>query len=207
MTDDNKTNDEQPAKVIAKASEDKEFPKLKKLTHQEMYDLVGKFLQKSIPIKGAKLTVVKGMNSRVSSPETPCVILQVIKKNRLSSTETRYTDKHKILWYRSMVTMSMLFMGGGNISALEMGHAFEARFNDSWATDQFKKLSNILFPLYSNDVKIEEDYINDEDQYEDSCTVDVYFEYHPEVGVCEESAKEVIMNTLIADGEEDSQDE
>lgn len=219
MTDDNQTNDKKPAKkttkvtkktpakVIAKAPEDKEFPKLKKLTHQEMYDLVGKFVQKAIPIKGAKLTVVKGMNSRVSAPKTPCVILQVIKKDRLSSTETRYTDKHKILWYRSMVTMSMLFMGGGNISALEMGHAFEARFNDSWAADQFEKLSDILFPLYSDDVKIEEDYINNEDQYEDSCSVDVYFEYHPEVGVCEESSKEIIMNTLIADSEEDSQDE
>ncbi|MDI2091437.1 phage neck terminator protein [Commensalibacter oyaizuii] len=172
-----------------------------------MYDVVGKFLQKAIPIKGAKLTVVKGMNSRVSAPKTPCVILQVIKKNRLSSTETRYTDKHKILWYRSMVTMSMLFMGGGNISALEMGHAFEARFNDSWATDQFRQLSDILFPLYSDDVQIEEDYINDEDQYEDSCSVDAYFEYHPEVGVCEASAKEIVLDTLIADDGENLQDE
>lgn len=201
------TDDKQLTQVTAQAPKDKKFPELKKLTHQEMYNLVGKFVQKAIPITGAKLTVVKGMNSRVSPPKTPCVILQVIKKERLSSTETRYTDKHKILWYRSMVTMSMLFMGGGNISALEMGHAFEARFNDSWATDQFEKLSDILFPLYSDDVKIEEDYINDEDQYEDSCSVDVYFEYHPEVGVCEESAKEIIMNTLITDDGENSKDE
>lgn len=109
MTDDNQKNDEQPAKVIAKAPEDKDFPKLKKLTHQEMYNLIAKFIQKAIPIKGTKLTIVKGMSNRVSTPKAPFIVLQVTEQHQLSSTETRYTDKHKILWYRSQVTVDISF--------------------------------------------------------------------------------------------------
>jgi len=203
MTNDNQTNDDQnnkqPAQVVAKAPEDGEFPELKKLTHQEMYDLVGKFLQKAVPIKGTKLTIVKGMGNRVSTPKTSYVVLQVIDEKRLSTIETRYTDQHKISWYRSMVTMSMLFIGCGNISALEMGKAFEARFNDSWASEQFEKLSDILFPLYSDDVQFLPVIIDAEDQFEDKCSVNVYFEYHPEFGVCEKSAKEVVMNIDITE--------
>jgi len=202
MTDDNQTNDKEPAKVTAKAPKDKDFPELKTLTYKEMYNLVGKFLQKAIPIKGAKLSIIKGLNNRVSTPKPPYVILQIIDENRLSSTETRYTDKYKILWSRSQITMHMIFVGTGNIAALEMAKAFDVRFNDAWASEQFEQYSDILFPLYSDDVKISSSSVNAENQYDDSCSVDVFFEYHPEFRICEQSAKEVVMSVRASDAEE-----
>jgi len=194
MTDDNQINDDQPAQVIAKAPEDGEFPELKNLSYKDMYDLVGKFIQKSIPIKGTKLTIIKGLNNRVSTPKAPYIVLQITDENQLSSTETRYTDKHKILWARSEITMSMMFFGIGNASALQMSKAFVMRFNDAWASEQFEKYGEPFFPLYSDDVKIEKTFTNAEEQYDDACSVDVYFEYHPEFGICEESAKEIVMD-------------
>lgn len=189
-----------PAKVTVKAPKDGDFPELKTLSYKEMYNLVGKFLQKAIPIKGAKLQIIKGLSNRVSTPKPPYVVLQVIDENQLSSTETRYTDKYKILWARSEITMNMTFVGTGNIAALQMAKALTVRFNDAWATEQFEQYSDILFPLYCDDVKIEKFSINAEDQYDDSCSVVSYFEYHPEFGVCEESAKEVVMDVINADG-------
>ncbi|CAI3940535.1 unnamed protein product [Commensalibacter communis] len=197
MTDEK--NDKKPAKVTAKAPKDKEFPKLKTLSYKEMYNLVGKFLQKAIPIKGAKLQVIKGLSNRVAIPKPPCVVLQVIDEKSLSSSETRYTDQHKILWSRSQITMSMMFIGTENAEAMQMAKAFTARFNDAWASEQFEQYDSILFPLYSDDVKIEPDFINDEGQYNDSCSVISYFEYRPEFGVCANSAKEVVMDVNLTD--------
>jgi len=200
MTDDNQTKDEkEPAKVIAKAPEDAVFPELKNLDHQKMYDLVGKFLQRTIPLKGAKLTIIKGLSNRVSSPKAPYIVLDVTDENQISSTETRYTNEHKILWYRSIVTMNMLFVGNNNIPALQMAKSFVVRFNDAWASEQFKKYEQPFYPLYSDDVQIEKGSVNAEDQYNDACFVDAYFEYHPEFGVCEESAKEIVMETNIVE--------
>jgi len=68
------------------------------------------------------------------------------------------------------------------------------RFNDAWASEQFEKYGEPFFPLYSDDVKIEKTFTNAEEQYDDACSVDVYFEYHPEFGICEESAKEIVMD-------------
>jgi len=201
MTDDNKTNDEQPAKVTAKAPEDEAFPELKNLSYKEMYNIVGKFIQKAIPIKGAKLQIVKGFNNRVATPEPPYVVLQIIDENQISSTETRYTNKHKILWARSEITMSMSFVGTGNIAALQMAKSFVVRFNDAWASEQFAQYSDIFFPLYCKDVRIEKFAVNAEDQYDDSSSVTAFFEYHPEFGVCEESAKEIVMNVLNAEAD------
>lgn len=188
-----------PAKVTAKASKDGEFPELKTLSYKDMYNLVGKFLQKAIPIKGAKLQIIKGLSNRVSTPKPPYVVLQVIDEKALSSSETRYTDKHKILWSRSQITMSMMFVGTENVAAMQMAKAFTVRFNDAWASEQFDQYDSILFPLYSDDVKIEPDFINDEDQYNDSCSVISYFEYHPEFGICAASAKEVVMDVQPTD--------
>ncbi|CAI3961087.1 unnamed protein product [Commensalibacter communis] len=199
MTDDNKTNDKLPAKVTAKAPKDGEFPVLKTLTYKEMYNLVGKFLQKAIPIKGAKLKIIKGLSNRTSMPKAPYVLMNIVDENRLSSSETRYTDKHKILWSRSQVTITMMFVGNDNIPALQMAKAFTVRFDDAWASEQFEQYGEPFYPLYSDEVKIESSFTNSEDQYEDVCSVDVYFEYHPEFGICENSAKEVIMNVNIAD--------
>ena len=48
-------------------------------------------------------------------------------------------------------------------------------------------------------MKIEKFSINAEDQYDDSCSVVSYFEYHPEFGVCTDSAKEIVMDVINAD--------
>jgi len=199
MIDDNQKDDKQPAKVIAKAPKDGEFPELKNLSYKEMYDLVGKFLQKAIPIKGAKLSIVKGLSNRVSTPKTPYVVLQVNDQKALSSSETRYTDKYKIVWCRSQITMNILFVGNENIPALQMANSFAARFNDAWASEQFEQYSDILFPLYSDDIKIEGQIVNSEDQSDDACSVVSYFEYHPEFGICENSAKEIVMDVSLSD--------
>lgn len=91
----------------------------------------------------------------------------------------------------------MLFVGGEKISALEMAHAFDVRFNDAWASEQFEQHSDILFPLYSDDVNSAGQIINSEYQVDDAYSVNAYFEYHPELGVCENSAKEVEMTINI----------
>ncbi|MDI2090451.1 phage neck terminator protein [Commensalibacter oyaizuii] len=203
MANGNQTNDEQSAKVTAKATEDGAFPELKNLSYKEMYNIVGKFIQKAIPIKGAELQIVKGFNNRVATPEPPYVVLQIIDENQISTTETRYTDKHKILWARSEITMNMSFVVTGNIAALQMAKSLVVRFNDAWASEQFAQYSDIFFPLYCKDVKIEKFAVNAEDQYDDSSSVTAFFEYHPEFGVCEGSAKEIVMSVLSADPEND----
>jgi len=70
-----------------------------------------------------------------------------------------------------------------------MAKAFDARFNDAWASEQFEQ--------YSDDVEVNTFSINEEDQYDDCCSVVAYFEHHPEFGVCENSAKEVVMGVNI----------
>ncbi|CAI3952181.1 phage neck terminator protein [Commensalibacter communis] len=188
-----------PAQVSAKAPNDGEPPELKNLSYKEMYNIVGKFIQKAIPIKGTKLQIIKGLNNRVATPKPPYVVLQIIDENQISTTETRYTDKHKILWARSEITMNMSFVGAGNIAALQMAKSFVVRFNDAWASEQFAQYSDIFFPLYCKDVRISNFTINAEDQYDDSSSVTAFFEYHPEFGVCEESAKEIVMSVLNAE--------
>lgn len=182
--------------VTAKAPKDKGVPELKTLTYKEMYNLIGKFLQKAIPIKGTKLTIVKGLGNRTAMPKAPYVLMNIVDENRLSSSETRYTDKYKILWSRSQVTITMMFVGNEKIPALQMAKAFTIRFDDAWASEQFEQYGEPFYPLYSDEVKIESSFVNAEDQYEDVCSVDVYFEYHPEFGICEASAKEIVMDVI-----------
>lgn len=158
-----------------------------------MYDLVAKFIKKAVPLKGAKLTIIQGLNNRVSSPKAPYVTLKVQDDNQISTPETRYTDKYKIIFSRSEITMKLTFIGNDNIPAAQMAKAFHARFNDSWASEQFEKISDCFFPLYSDDIKIMDDIVNAEKQYDDACYVLCYFEYHAEMGVCEESANEIVM--------------
>lgn len=188
------TKNNKQGNVIAKAPKDKNFPELKNLSYHEMYNLVEKFLKKAIPIKGAKLSIVQGLKNRVATPKPPYVILQIVDNKAISTPETRYTDHYKILFVRSEITLHMTFFGSEKIEASEMATAFTVRFNDSWATEQFEKLSDCFFPLYSDDLKVESLPPNAEDQYDDVCSVTSYFEYHGELGVCEDSAKEVIMN-------------
>lgn len=87
-----------------------------------------------------------------------------------------------------------LILGSQTISALQMAYAFDVRFNDEWASEQFEQYSDILFPLYSDDINSEGQIINSEDQYDDACSINAYFEYHPELGVCANSAKEIVMD-------------
>ncbi|CAI3951626.1 unnamed protein product [Commensalibacter communis] len=188
------TEKKTPAKVTAKAPKDKKFPKLKTLTYKEMCNLVGKFLQKAIPIRGAKLQIIRGLENRVSTPKPPYIVLQVTGDEALSSSETRYTDQYKITWCRSQITMGLTFIGNDNIPALQMAKAFSIRFNDAWASEQFEQYQKPFFPLYSDDALVEPVFVDAEDQYQDKCSMNVYFEYHPEVGVCEASAKEIIMS-------------
>jgi len=187
MTDEK--DKKKPAQVSAKAPKDKDFPELKKLSYKEMYNLVSKFLRKAIPIKGARLSVISCMQNRTSTPKAPYITLQILDDKKLSTAETRYTDKHKITWSRCQITIKLTFIGSGNIAALEMAKAFDARFNDAWASEQFEQ--------YSDDVEVNTFSINEEDQYDDCCSVVAYFEHHPEFGVCENSAKEVVMGVNI----------
>ncbi|CAI3948494.1 unnamed protein product [Commensalibacter communis] len=187
-----------PAQVTAKAPKDGEFPELKKLTYKQMYNLVEKFIKKAIPIKGAKLTVINGMQNRVSTPKAPFILLQIESDDQISTPETRYTNKHKITWARSQITMGISFFGNNNIAALEMAKSFTVRFNDAWASEQFAQYSDIFFPLYSDDARLEPVFTDGEDQFTDKCSVTTYFEHHPEFGMCENSAKEISMNVNIA---------
>ncbi|CAI3952914.1 unnamed protein product [Commensalibacter communis] len=78
-----------------------------------------------------------------------------------------------------------------------MAKAFSLRFNDSWATEQFAQYGQVFFPLYCDDIK-SQPFMDMEDQYADFYTVTAYFEYHPEVGMCQDSAKELQMQTKPA---------
>ncbi|WP_408869463.1 LIC_12616 family protein [Commensalibacter papalotli (ex Botero et al. 2024)] len=164
-----------------------------------MYNLIAKFMRKAIPVKGEKLSIINDSQNRTSTPKPPYIVLKITDKKRLSSSETRYTDKYKIIWCRSQVSVHILFVGTDKIPALEMAHAFDMRFNDAWASEQFEQYSDILFPLYSDDVNSAGQIINSEDQVDDAYSVNAYFEYHPELGVCAASAKEVVMDVDIVD--------
>lgn len=153
-----------PSQVRAKAPKDKDFPKLKTLTHQEIYTLIAKFMRKAIPVKGAKLSIINDSQNRTSTPKSPYIVLQITDQKRLSSTETRYTDKYKIIWCRSQISVYLLFVGSQKISALEMAHAFDVRFNDAWASEQFEQYSDILFPLYSDDMNSAGQIVNQADK-------------------------------------------
>ncbi|OUI77935.1 hypothetical protein HK18_00875 [Commensalibacter intestini] len=187
------------AQVIAKAPKDKDFPELKTLSHKEIYNLIAKFIRKAIPVKGVKLSIIHDSQNRASSPKSPYIVLQITDQKRLSSSETRYTDQYKIMWCRSQVSVHISFVGSQTIPALQMAYAFDVRFNDAWASEQFEQYSDILFPLYSDDINSEGQIINSEDQYDDACSINAYFEYHPELGVCANSAKEIVMDMDAAE--------
>lgn len=186
--------DNKHVKVMVVAPKDGEFSELYTLSYKEMYNLVGKFIKKAIPIKGTELTIIQGRGNRVSTPKAPYILMNIVDENRLSSNESYYRGRHKIFRSRSQITMTLMFVGNEYVPALQMAKSFIVRFNDSWASDQFEQYKAPFFPLYSDEVTIESSFVNAEDQYEDVCSVDVYFEYHPEFGVCEGSAKEIIMN-------------
>lgn len=98
-------------------------------------------MRKAIPVKGAKLSIINDSQNRTSTPKSPYIVLKITDKKRLSSSQTRYTDKYKIIWCRSQVSVHILFVGTDKIPALEMAHTFDMRFNDAWASEQFEQYS------------------------------------------------------------------
>lgn len=145
-------------------------------------------------MKRAKLSIIHNAKNRASTLKSPYIVLQITCQKHLLSSETRYTDQYKIMWCRSQVSVHISFVGSQTIPALQIAYAFDVRFNDAWASEQFEQYSDILFPLYSDDINSEGQIINSEDQYDDACSINAYFEYHPELGVCANSAKEIVMD-------------
>lgn len=115
-------------------------------------------------------------------------------EEQISTSETRYTDTHKIVKNISKIIVQFAFFGSENIKAHKMVKAFVMRFNDSWASEQFAQYGKDLYLLYSNDFQ-NQPRVNMEGQYEDCYSVTAYFEYHPEIGMCQDSAKELVMET------------
>lgn len=182
------------SQVSAIAPPDEEFPDLEAVDQDAIYNVIEKFLKKAIPVKGAQLSVVAGSNNRVSTPKVPYIVVQIMHEEQISTGETRYTDTHKIVKNISKIIVQFAFFGSENIKAHKMVKAFVMRFNDSWASEQFAQYGKDLYPLYSNDFQ-NQPRVNMEGQYEDCYSVTAYFEYHPEVGMCQDSAKELIMET------------
>ncbi|CAI3953257.1 unnamed protein product [Commensalibacter communis] len=71
-----------PVKV--KAPKDNEFPALKALTHEEIYNLIAKFTRKVIPIKGARLSIINDSQNRTSTPKSPYITLKITERKKLS---------------------------------------------------------------------------------------------------------------------------
>ncbi|WP_408869481.1 phage neck terminator protein [Commensalibacter communis] len=171
------------------------------MDQEELYNLIAKFIRKAIPIKGEKLSIVNGLSNRVSPPQTPYILIQSSREGTLSYSQTRYTNQHKIIHQVCEVIVSIEFYGNPTIKSHKMAKAFEIRFNDSWASEQFAQYSNILFPLYSDDMK-NMPYLDDDQQYADCYIVDAHFEYHTEVGMCQDSAKMIAMQVNSVDNKE-----
>lgn len=182
------------SQVIAEVPPDEEFPELETIDDEEIYNFVAKFIKKAIPIKNAELTVINGLTNRTAPPKAPLVLLQILEEEALSTPKTRYTDTHKIISNISQIIVQIDFYGNKNVRASKMVKAFSTRFNDAWATEQFAQYSTILFPLYSEKIK-NRPLIEIEDQFADFYSVTAYFEYHSEVGICQNSAKKLIMET------------
>lgn len=93
--------DNKHVKVMVVAPKDGEFSELYTLSYKEMYNLVGKFIKKAIPIKGTELTIIQGRGNRVSTPKVPYILMNIVDENRLSSNESYYRGRHKIFRSRS----------------------------------------------------------------------------------------------------------
>lgn len=178
--------------VIAEAPPDEAFPELESIDHEEIYNIIARFVKKAIPVKNAELTIMNGLANRTAQPKAPLVLLQILEEEELSTPQTRYTDTHKIISNISQIIVQIDFYGNKNVRASKMVKAFSVRFNDAWATEQFAQYGTVLFPLYSEKIK-NRPLIEIEEQYADFYSLTAYFEYHSEVGICQKSAKELRM--------------
>jgi len=169
------------SQVNAKTPKDGDFPELKILSYKEMYDLVTKFIQQVILIKDVELTISNRTSIKISVPKLPFVSLLIADIYRLPDLKTYDVNGQKISLIQSEVMMNIMFFGNEQISSLELAQAFKARFNNGWATEQFAQHSKVFIPLYSNNLTIQPALMGVPEQFEDTCSVDAYFELHPEI--------------------------
>ncbi|CAI3941767.1 unnamed protein product [Commensalibacter communis] len=187
------------SKVFSKVPSDHDSPKQESVDIDDIYDCLERFLNASIPVKGGgKLEVVCGLSNRTVIPTPPFIMIQLIDEEQLAFNESRYTSTHKVVHDFNKVTLQIDFYGKDNIKAHKMAKSFLIRFNDDWASDQFKTYQKPIFPLYAEGLR-NNVFINSESQYEDRYVVTAYLEYHPEFGMCQESATEIIMSVRLAD--------
>lgn len=167
--------------VKVKTPNDGDFPELKILSYKEMYDLVTKFIQKVVLIKGVEFTIITRTTNQISFPKSPFIFLQIMDIYDLSDLKTYTVNKQKISLVQSEVMMNIMFFGNKQISSIKMAQAFKVRFNKGWATEQFAQYSKAFIPLYSNNLTIKPTLMGVPEQFEDTCSVDAYFELHPEI--------------------------
>ncbi|MDI2113795.1 phage neck terminator protein [Commensalibacter nepenthis] len=169
------------SKDTVKSSKDGDFPKLKILNHSEIYDLVTKFIQKVVLIKDVELTISNRTSFKISIPQLPFISLLIADIYLLPDLKTYTVNGQKISLIQSEVMMNILFFGNEQISSLELAQTFKTRFNKGWATEQFAQYSKSFIPLYSNNLTIKPALMGVSKQFEDTCSVDAYFELHPEI--------------------------
>lgn len=157
-----------------------EFSELKVLDYQDMYDLVTKFIQNVILIKDVELAIITKTSNKISCSKLPFILLKIVNVYHLPD-KTYTVNKQKISLIQSEVMMNVVFFGNKQISSLELAQAFKARFNKGWATEQFAQYSKAFIPLYSNNLTIKPALMGVTEQFEDTCSVDAYFELHPEI--------------------------
>ncbi|CAI3956403.1 unnamed protein product [Commensalibacter communis] len=178
------------SKVMVKAPKNGDLPELKLLNYSEMYDFVAKFIQKVILIKDIDLTIANRTSLRVSIPKRPFILLCIEDIYDLPELKTYIVDNQEISLIQSEVMMNILFFGNEQISSIELAEAFQARFNKGWATEQFAQYSKAFIPLYSNNLRVKPFCLGITDQLEDRCSVDAYFELHPEIVEHSDNVKE-----------------
>ncbi|EUK17405.1 hypothetical protein [Commensalibacter papalotli (ex Servin-Garciduenas et al. 2014)] len=180
-------------KSTAEDSNYKEFPELKVLDYQDMYDLVTKFIQNTILIKDIELAIITKTSNKISFSKLPFILLQIANIYHLPD-KTYTVNKQKISLLQSEVMMNILFFGNEKISSVELAQAFNIRFNKGWASEQFAQYSKGFIPLYSNNLNIKPFLMNANKQFEDRCSIDAYFELHPEIVICNDPTKDIVID-------------
>lgn len=177
------------SQVNVKTHKEGDFPELKILSYKEMYDLVTQFIQQTVLIKDVELTISNRTSIKIFVPKLPFVSLLITDIDSLVDLKTYDVNGQKISLIQSEVMMNILFFGNEQISSLELAQAFKVRFNKGWVTEQFAQYSKAFIPLYSNNLTIKPTLMGVPEQFEDTCSVDAYFELHPEI-VDRDSSKE-----------------
>lgn len=169
------------SQVNVKTLKDEDFPELKMLSYYEMYGLVTKFIQNVVLIKDVELAIITRASNKIDCPKSPFVLLEIMDIYRLPDLKTYTVNKQRISLLQSEVMMNIMFFGNEQISSIELAQAFKVRFNKGWATEQFAQYSKAFIPLYSNNLMIKPALMGIPKQFEDTCSVDAYFELHPEI--------------------------